>query len=873
MALKDSIKKYSKQLKWFWGLFFGGVLAVFLFFYAIAEWELFGALPSFEELENPKVNLAAEIYSSDRVLLGTFFKENRSNIEYNEISPILIKGLIATEDERFLEHSGIDPRALARAIAGMGKDGGGSTLTQQLAKMLFTEKPAGNFVVRVIQKLKEWVISVRLERHYTKEEIIMMYLNKFDFINNAVGIKSASRVYFSKLPSELNVQQAAVFIGMCQNPSLYDPMRKKRVDTCIFRRNVVLGQMVRNNLITAKERDSLKILPLQLKVSLASHKEGTATYFREELRKYMTNWCSNNVNPNTGENYNLYKDGLRIYTTINYKMQQYAEKAIQSHLGGELQDVFFKHWKNKNGVYKKMAPFYFEGCNEKSYKEQVDKILVEGIRASSRYNAELDNHIHIRQLLAKYLKYKHPDDDFDAKLKAMEEKRYLYQSQLNSYKKDSLNSAITPGKAAGLRDSLAAFKEAMEEVRNERKDIKEDVDRAWKAYQRVWKPFDDSMMRAFNKPMKVNLFTWKGDKDTIMTLRDSVHYAKWYLQTGVLSLDPQSGYIKAWVGGINYKHFQYDHVSQGRRQVGSTFKAFVYATAVENGITPCDEVLNIPITFPAGMYGLQGSWTPGNSEVSKLDGRKVTLKMALANSINTVSAKFMYDYGPAAIIDVARRCGITSPLEQVPSICLGTADISLKEMVSAYASFANKGQWIEPTFILRIEDKNGNVIFRSQPKTREAMSEENAYKMVELLSGVAAYGPMVDGERTYGTGVRLRSPAKPYGNIPYSIKIAGKTGTTQNQSDGWFMGITPDVVTGVWVGCDDRSAHFTSLRLGMGTNMALPIWGYYMNSLYKDKELKVSKGAIEKPASLSGVSFDCEQVQQFGEFPDPDKID
>jgi len=858
MALKDSIKKYSKQLKWFWGLFFGGILMVFLFFYAIAEWELFGALPSFEELENPKSNLAAEIYSSDRVLLGTFFKENRSNVEYNELSQTTVKALVSTEDERFYEHSGIDARSLARAVTAAGNAGGGSTLTQQLAKLLFTREPSDNIVKRVIQKLKEWIIAVRLERQYTKDEILTMYLNKVDFVNNAVGIKSAARIYFSKLPKDLSIQESAVIVGMCKNPALFNPIRReKKVQE---RRNVVMGQMLRNKILTQHEFDSLKVLPLKLKVSLASHKEGVATYFREELRRWMTDWCSKNENPSTGRNYDLYRDGLKIYTTINYKMQMYAEQAVKSHLGGELQDVFFKHWRNKKGVYGKMAPFYFEGLDEKRYKEAVDKIIVEGIRASSRYNAELDQHPNIRQLLQKYLKYKDPDNSYEARLKAMEENRYFYQSQLNSYKKDSINSPLGSEKAAAFRDSLAQMKERMEELRQERGDMKEDLERAWKAYQRVWKPFDDSMMRAFNKPVKVKIFTWKGEKDTVMSLRDSVHYAKWYLQTGMLSVDPQTGYIKAWVGGIDYKHYQYDHVSQGRRQVGSTFKAFVYATAVENGTGPCDKVLNIPVTFPAGMYGLQAPWTPGNSEVSKLDGREVTLKMALANSINTVSAQMMYKYGPVAIIDVARRCGITSPLERVPSICLGTADISLKEMVTAYSCFANKGVRVDPTFILRIEDKNGNVIYTSRPHTTEALSEETAYKMYELLSGIAAYGPVVDGEKTFGTGIRLRSSAKPYGNIPKSIRIAGKTGTTQNQSDGWFMGITPDVVTGVWVGCDDRSAHFTSLRLGMGTNMALPIWGYYMNSLYKDKTLNISKGEIEKPASLSGISFNCEEA-------------
>ncbi len=861
MALKD----YKKPLIWFWSIFFGGMLLVFLFFVAISEWELFGALPSFEQLENPNTNQAAEIYSSDRILLGTFFKENRSNIEYKELSAYLPQALVATEDERFYEHSGIDPRALARAIQGMGSKGGGSTLTQQLAKLLFTERPSDNIVTRTIQKLKEWVIAVRLERQYTKDEILTMYLNKVDFVNNAVGIKSAARIYFSKMPNELNAQEAAMIIGMCKNPALFDPRkREKKVQQ---RRNVVLGQMVRNKVLTQHEMDSIKVFPLALKLSLASHKEGVATYFREELRRYMTSWCAKNRNPSTGEPYDLYRDGLKIYTTINYRMQTHAEEAVKSHLGGELQQKFFNHWNNKTGIMKKMAPFYFSGLGAKEYEAAVNKIIVDGIRASSRYNTELDRHIYIRDLLRKYNKYLSPSNELVEERHMMEEKRFFYQTAVNELKKDT--SAEGAGaKLEAYRDSVETYQARKDELKEEIEDLADGVKDAWKTYQKAWKPFDDSMMTAFNKPIKTKLFSWKGDIDTIISLRDSVRYAKKYLQTGVLSVDPGTGYIKAWVGGINYKHYQYDHVSQGRRQVGSTFKAFVYATAIENGYSPCDKVLNIPVTFPSGMYGLQSSWTPKNSAASILDGEPITLKMALANSINFISAYFMKQYGPAAIVDVARRCGITSPLESNPSICLGTADLSLKEMVSAYACFANKGTWKEPTFILRIEDKNGNVVYTPHPASREAMSEENAYKMVELLSGVAAYGPMVRGQKTYGTGVRLRNPAKPYGGIPYSIKIAGKTGTTQNQSDGWFMGITPDVVTGVWVGCDDRSAHFTSLQLGMGTNTALPIWGYYMNSLWKDKKLNVSKGSIPIPESLKGESYNCEEINGRPDFDD-----
>jgi len=861
MALKD----FKKQLIWFWSIFFGGVLLVFLFFVAISEWELFGALPTFEQLENPNTNQAAEIYSSDRFLLGTFFKENRSNIEYKELSPYLVKALVATEDERFYEHSGIDPRALARAVQGMGRAGGGSTLTQQLAKLLFTERPSDNIITRTIQKLKEWVIAVRLERQYTKDEILTMYLNKVDFVNNAVGIKSAARIYFSKFPIDLNAQESAMIIGMCKNPALFDPRkREKKVQQ---RRNVVLGQMVRNKTLTQHEMDSIKVFPLGLKLSLASHKEGLATYFREELRRYMTDWCSKNINPSTGEHYDLYRDGLKIYTTINYRMQEHAEAAVKSHLGGELQAKFFSHWNNKTGIMKKMAPFYFAGLGPKEYEAAVNKIIIDGIRASSRYNSELDRHIYIRDLLRKYNKNLSPQNALADERRMAEERRFYFQTQVNNLKKDTSAEGAAE-KLAAYRDSAEMFTTKKEELKEEIEDLAEGVRSSWQAYQKAWKPFDDSMMVAFNKPVKTKLFSWKGDIDTIISLRDSVRYAKKYLQTGLLSVDPATGYIKAWVGGINYKHYQYDHVSQGRRQVGSTFKAFVYAAAIENGISPCEKVLNVPVTFPAGMYGLQSSWTPKNSAASILDGESITLKMALANSINSVSAYFMKQYGPAAIVDVARRCGITSPLESNPSICLGTADLSLKEMVAAYATFANKGTWKEPTFILRIEDKNGNVIYTPHPSSHEAMSEESAYKMVELLSGVAAYGPMVKGQKTYGTGVRLRNPAKPYGGIPYSIKIAGKTGTTQNQSDGWFMGITPDVVTGVWVGCDDRSAHFTSLQLGMGTNTALPIWGYYMNSLWKDPHLKVSKGSIPVPESLKGESYNCEEIPSKPSFED-----
>lgn len=866
--MTESNKKSAKR---FWGAYALGLGILFSMFYGIATFEIFGKLPTFEELENPKSSLATEIYSSDARLLGTIFQENRSICEQGELSQHLIDALVATEDERYYEHNGIDGKSLMRAVIMLGKRGGGSTITQQLAKMLFTEKRSKKLLSAIAQKLNEWVIAARLERHYTKNEIVTMYYNKLDFVNNAAGIKSAANVYFSTTPDKLTVEQAAMFAGMAKNPSLFNPLRREEITR--KRRNVAMKQMVKNGYITQEEYDSLRVLPLGLKPNRASHKEGIATYFREEVRKQLKSIIKTVKKPGTdGEHYSLYKDGLKIYTSINYDMQMAAENAVSTHLGTELQGAFFKHWKNKGKASRRTAPFYFEDMTSKQKDGMVESLIQKGMRTSSRYKNALARRPELQKrtfkrnrLLTKMNRLKNKRDAFD-------DERFKMQQELNRLNKDSTNSAFVLREKATVRKSLKLAQDSVNKYRKRIKKADGPYQEAYKSYYKLWKPFDDTMQVVFKEPVKMKIFTWdnkKNEIDTLLSPRDSVIHHKWYLRSGMLSIDPKTGFIKAWVGGIDYKHFQYDQV-RGTRQVGSTFKPFVYACAIENGVSPCETVLNAPVTFPEGMYGLEESWTPKNAAADNLDGENVSLKMALANSINSVSAKIMKDFGPLAVIDVARRCGITTPIEAVPSICLGTPDVSLFEMVSAYSVFANKGIWIEPSFILRIEDRNGSTIWSPTPRRREAMTEENAYKMLELLGGVAAYGPRVKGKATYGTGVRLRSSSRPYGKIPNSIKIAGKTGTTQMQSDGWFMGITPDLVTGVWVGCEDRAAHFTSLRLGMGTNTALPIWGYYMNSVYKNKELNVSKGWFDLPSSMKKEDLDCKNSVRRNDPFNPD---
>ena len=739
---KTKVNKFKRYIKWFWILFLGGIASI-LFMFLLASWGVFGTLPTFEELENTESNLATEIISSDGKTLGTYAVQNRTPIKFKDLPKNLINALVATEDERFYGHSGIDFRGTARAVIKMGKGGGASTITQQLAKNLFTKRTSGNTVKRIIQKTKEWVVAIKLERQYTKNEIITMYLNNYDFVNQAVGIRSASRIYFGKEPKNLKIEESAMLVGMLINASLFNPLkRKEKVEQ---RRNIVLKQMNRNDFISEKQKDSLQKLPLEINFTPESHSDGYATYFREHLRNFLKKWVKNNPKPN-GQTYNIYRDGLKIYVTIDSRMQKYAEEAVKEHISN-LQNYFFKEHKRN-----KTAPFY------NLEKEQITMILERAMKNSERW----------RRM-----------------------------------------------KKAGVSE----------------KKIKV----------------------SFHIKRKMKVFDWKGDKDTVLTPYDSIRYYKYFLHSGLISVVPQTGHIKAWVGGINNKHFKYDHVKQGRRQVGSTFKPFVYATAINQlKLSPCDKFPISPYTIPKGKYGILEEWTPKNSSNSpdKYAGQ-LTLKQGLAKSVNTMSARMIDMVGLKNVIRLAKSAGITSEIPETPAIALGSAELTLYEMVSAYAMFANKGLRVEPMMIERIEDKNGTNLSEFTPKTREVLSEESAYVVLDLLQGVTLFG----------SGVRLRTGGKRKGYItgyPYKFTnpIVGKTGTTQNHTDGWFMGVVPNLATGVWTGGEDNAIHFKGIGKGQGATMSLPSWALFMKKCYADKKLNISREKFEKPEKIT-IQLDC----------------
>ena len=737
--------KNSKFIALTWLLVWSPFLLI-LSIISLISFEIFFDLPSVAELQNPKSNLATVVYSSDMKILGKYYAENRVNVKYYELDSNLVEALIATEDARFKEHSGVDLKALGRAVfgalTGSSSSGGGSTLSQQLAKMMFPREKLTKFET-VIRKLKEWVIAARLERNYTKDEILAMYLNKFDFLHLAVGVKSAAQIYFNRSQDSLEIQQAAMLIGMAKNPSLFDPI--KRPDATKQRRNVVMNQMVKYGYLSEQKYDSLKNLPLGLSYHPEDHNDGPAPYFREYLREnYLREWCKNHINPETNKPYNIYKDGLRIFTTIDMRMQQYAEEAVAEHMT-DLQKQFNKECKTKRN-----APFAWN-----VNKEQIQNIMISSMKRSDRYR---------------------------------------------SLKNMGLSS--------------------------------------------------EQIMEEFKKPVEMTVYSLRGEIDTIMSPWDSIRYYKSFLHTGFVAIEPSTGYVKAWVGGVNHKHFKFDHVKVGRRQVGSTFKPFVYALAIQEGYSPCYQVPNVKtcIEIPG-----QPAWCPENSDGAKGTGKMVTLRYALAGSINYVTAWVMKQFGPEAVIKLVRRLGITSPIESVPSIALGTPDISVFEMVAANATFANKGTHIEPTFVTRIEDKNGKVLEEFFPNSDEVFSEERAYVMIQLMRGV------VD----YGTGARLR--------FRYGLKneIAGKTGTTQNNADGWFMGLTPDLAAGCWTGGEDRSIHFNSTNEGQGASMALPIWAKFFQKVYADPSLKVSKNGFEKPQNMSNIELDCSKYDAETEKENP----
>ena len=732
---KKDIKVYLIVL---WSLFLVFCLGVFLLFYGITH-EWFGDMPTFEELENPETNLATEIISADGKILGTYYIENRSNVSFDDISPDLIHALIAIEDIRFYEHSGIDLRALFRVakglMTGQSNQGGGSTITQQLAKNLFPREEGLSKMRLVVRKLQEWVTASKLEYNYSKDEIVAMYLNTVFFGHNAYGIKKATETFFSKEPNELTIEEAALLAGVVNAPTKFSP--KRNPNNALWRRNLVLKRMETNGFITPEQYDSISKIPIDMShFGVLDHRAGQATYFREFLRGEMHEWAKTHFKPD-GTPYNIYRDGLRIYTTIDSRMQRYAEEAVREHLSQDLQPAFFRHWRND-----KKAPFALKT------QDEVNKVMTLSMKRSERY-----------RLLKK----------------------------------------------AGC--SM------------------------------------DSIIENFNTPVEMTLFSWDGPIDTVLSPMDSIRYSKYYLQSSLMSVETGTGYVRAYVGGNDYRFFQYDHVTQAKRQVGSTFKPFLYSLAMQEGeYTPCTKVPNISysIQLPDGKF-----WEPKDSGKNKF-GEEVTLRWALAHSNNRISAYLMKRFGPEAVIQMARRMGVVSDIPAVPSICLGVCDISLYEMVGAMSTFANKGVYVKPIFVTKIEDKNGNIIETFKAEQHEAMDEVTAYKMIELMKGVVYEG----------TGVRLRYK---YG---FRNPIAGKTGTTQNQSDGWFMGITPDLTTGVWTGAEDRSVHFKTIALGQGSNMALPIWALYMQKVYADPTLHVSKGDFPKPLANVDLEFDCDKYEE-----------
>ncbi len=759
-----------------------------------------GDLPETEALANPKTDFATRVYSMDGKVLGRYYTENRSDARFENLPPHLVDALISTEDARFYDHAGIDFIGLARAIAFMGKRGGGSTVTQQLAKLLFTDQyeTTSFFERAVLQKPKEWIIASRLERHYTKQEIIALYFNRYDFINQAVGIESAANVYFNKPASELNVQESAMLVGMLKNSALYNPLR--RPELVQNRRNVVLSQMAKYGHLDVAFADSLQTQPLGLQFQRVSHDEGAAPYFRETLRAKLKKMLAEKNEDGDhvlakadGSAYDIYRDGLRVITTIDSRMQEYAERAVHRHLAGELQASFERDLRDRP---EEAAPFF-----EDIEPEVRQAIIDVAMRDSDRYKKGI------------------------GKL---------------------CPSCNRPGfyiTSTTLADGRAGYQCNGE---------KGGCGHTWLART------DKEMRRVFDEPMAMTVFSHQGAVDTVLSPLDSILHRKAILHAGLVSMEPATGHIKAWVGGIDFKHFQYDNVGQSRRQVGSTFKPFVYATALRLGAEPCDEFPNQKtcIDLPPGSDPPR--WCPDNSDEDY--GEMVTLEYALANSMNTVTAKLIKDYGTRRVIDLARALGIKSNIPNVPSIALGVAQLTLRELVSANASLVNQGVYVEPTFIARIEDRFGNPIYEPVQEIRQGLDERTAYRVIQMMKGVVDGAWNEEKGKKMGTGIRIRydSDARDYDGI--RVPMAGKTGTTQNNTDGWFMGLTPDLVTGVWVGAQDPTVRFSTTRLGQGANTGLPIYGFFMKDVYADEELAVSQEDFLRPESIGGDTLTCKEI-------------
>ncbi|MBC7450631.1 MAG: transglycosylase domain-containing protein [Cytophagales bacterium] len=738
--MKNKIIRFFIITSWVGAI--AGVCAIWLWFYMVSNnaggW--FGPMPDLETLENPKSELSSELYTADGILIGKYYRENRTNVEYDNISPNLIHALLATEDIRFEEHSGIDLQGTFAILWYMfkGEKRGSSTISQQLSKNLFETRGAkyegslakGNRKVRLaINKTKEWISAIQIERSYTKKEIMTMYLNTVDFGSNAFGLVTASKTFFNTAQDSLSVNQSAMLVGLLKAPSLYSPIYNP--DNALIRRNTVLEQMAKYNFITDEQYAVFSKQPIGLVYEVENHNKGSATYFRSYITRYLLSWCKD-------RGIDLYEDGIKIYTTIDSKIQKYAEDAVAEHMK-YLQKKFFNYWKGQ-----------------------------------------------------------------------------------------------TP-----WRD------EEMKEIPFFIEKVAKDSDR-WKILDNIYDGDTAKMWQAMNKKIPMKIFSWKGDIDTLLSPMDSIRYYKHFLHAGMMSMDPHTGQIKAWVGGIDHKHFKYDHVRQGGRQPGSTFKPFVYMAAIDLGYSPCYELPDLPVTFQT--QDVNETWTPQNSD-GVFSGEMFSIRKAMANSINSITANLIKKVGPETVVNYAKRMGITTPLDAVPALCLGVSDVKLFDMVGAYSTFANQGVWTEPFFITRIEDKNGNVIQDFIPKTNEVLSEETAYLMIHMLKGAT--------EEKGGTALGLNK----YGLLWTGADIGGKTGTTQNYSDGWFIGLTTQLTSGVWVGSDDRCIHFRSMNDGQGARMAMPIWAIFMNKLYGDPSTGIKKERFPMPSTPLTVEINCKKFK------------
>ncbi|MFC3878979.1 penicillin-binding protein 1A [Algoriphagus namhaensis] len=753
----------KSTIKFLWIAFIAGVFGFILFVWMVSTnfLGLFGALPDFKALENPDSELASELYSSDGLLLGTYFRENRSPVTYEELAPNLVDALIATEDIRFEEHSGIDFKAMARVFVKsilLGQDaGGGSTLSQQTAKNLFKTRTAESQgalssipgLRMLIIKTKEWIVATQLEKAYTKNEILTLYLNTSEFGSNAYGIKTAANTFFGKDPDELEIQESAVLVGLFKAPTYYSPVYNP--ENSLRRRNTVLGQMRNNGYITETAFDSLSRLPIELNYIVANQNQGLATYLREIIKADLLQWTKENLKSD-GSSYDLFGDGLKIYTTVDSRMQRYAEEAVNEHMS-ELQEKFYKEMRDRDPWVdndNRVIPNFIENAVKRTEAYRLLKV-----------------------------RYGNDTDSIEVKL---------------------------------------------------------------------------------NEKKRMKIFSWEGEIDTLMSTMDSLRYYKKLLQAGFMSMDPETGHIKAWVGGIDHKYFKFDHVLRGKRQPGSTFKPFVYAAAIENGYSPCYSVVDQPVeVYIPG----QPAWSPANAD-GKFTYEKMTIRKAMAQSVNSITAYMMKKLSPKIVVETAKRLGVTSDLEEVPSLALGVNDVSIFEMVGAFGTFVNKGEHTTPFYIDRIEDKNGNVIQQFTPRKRPAMSEEHAYLMLYMLRGGFEEG----GGTSQGVPYDLRE-----GN-----ELGGKTGTTQNASDGWYMGVSKDLVSGTWVGGDDRAIHFRSWIEGQGGRTARPIWVKYMTKVYADQSLGYTKGPFPRPERPLSIEIDCDlyeqESQRFADFDyDADKND